>query len=85
VIIAVSDTGRGMDPEMRARILQPFVCGDEGQGWGLGLAIVARLVRLFEGSLAIESTPGQGTTIMVRLPAAERGDTTEPSRLVASA
>jgi len=85
VIIAVSDTGRGMDPEMRARILQPFVCGDEGQGWGLGLAIVARLVRLFEGSLTIESTPGQGTTIMVRLPAAKRADATERPRLVASA
>ena len=85
VIIAVSDTGRGMDPEMRARILEPFVCGDEGQGWGLGLAIVARLVRLFAGSLTIESTPGQGTTIMVRLPAAERDEVSEAPRLVVSA
>lgn len=68
--IAVSDTGRGMDPELCARVLEPFVCGDEGRGWGLGLAIVARLIDVFAGSLAIDSVAGQGTTVTICLPAA---------------
>jgi PAS domain S-box-containing protein len=71
VTIAVSDTGRGMDQALRERVLEPFVCGDEGKGWGLGLAIVARLVRAFDGSLAIDSTAGEGTTVTVQLPAAD--------------
>jgi PAS domain S-box-containing protein len=70
VAITIRDTGCGMTPELRERALEPFVCGDERKGWGLGLAIVARLVRVFDGSLAIESTPAASTTIVVRLPAA---------------
>ncbi len=73
VRIAVSDTGRGMSPELREHVLEPFVCGDEGRGWGLGLAIVARLIDAFTGWLEIESAPGQGTTVTVLLPAESGG------------
>jgi signal transduction histidine kinase len=90
VAIAVRDTGSGIAPELRDRILEPFVCGDEGKGWGLGLAIVTRLVRAFGGTLAIDSAPGQGTTVVVRLPAAEGAGAhdvadTPPARVAASA
>jgi len=85
VAIAVQDTGRGITPELRERILEPFVCGDEGKGWGLGLAIVARLVRVFAGSLAIDSMPGTGTTITIRLPAADEVPTSETPPLPAAA
>ncbi len=85
VRIVVCDTGRGMAPELRERALEPFVCGDEGRGWGLGLAIVARLVELFDGSLAIDSAPGRGTTVAVCLPAAEDGVEDPVARVAASA
>lgn len=85
IAIAVRDTGRGMTPELRDRALEPFMCGDEGRGWGLGLAIVARLVRAFDGSLAIESAPDVGTTVVLRLPAAAAEEPAPAEPLSASA
>jgi len=75
VRIAVQDTGPGMAPALLARAREPFVRGEvEGAGTGLGLAIVARLTALLGGSLAIDSKPGEGTTVEVRLPADPRSD-----------
>ena len=71
VRVSVIDTGPGMDPSLGDRALEPFVRGPEGpMGSGLGLAIVARLLPLLGGRLSIESAPGQGTGVHVRLPAA---------------
>ena len=71
VRVSVIDTGPGMDPSLGDRALEPFVRGTEGpMGSGLGLAIVARLLPLLGGRLSIESAPGQGTGVHVRLPAA---------------
>ncbi|HLY36875.1 MAG TPA: ATP-binding protein [Candidatus Binatia bacterium] len=50
--------------------MEPFVRGDESTGSGLGLAIVARLLPLLGGRLSIDSEPGRGTQVRVRLPAA---------------
>jgi signal transduction histidine kinase len=67
----VEDTGPGMDAALRERALEPFVRGEEGPvGSGLGLAIVARLLPLLHGRLSIASTPGRGTAVEVKLPAA---------------
>jgi signal transduction histidine kinase len=71
VRVSVEDTGPGMDAALRERAFEPFVRGEEGPvGSGLGLAIVARLLPLLHGRLSIASTPGRGTAVEVKLPAA---------------
>lgn len=81
VSLAVSDTGRGMPPEVVAKIFEPFfTTKGEGQGTGIGLATVARIVKAHGGCLRVESEPGAGTTFEVLLP---RAAATEP--VVASA
>jgi signal transduction histidine kinase len=69
--VSVEDTGPGMDAALAARALEPFVHGpEEHAGSGLGLAIVARLLQLLGGRVDIDSAPGRGTRVDVRLPAA---------------
>jgi signal transduction histidine kinase/ligand-binding sensor domain-containing protein/CheY-like chemotaxis protein len=68
--LVVSDTGRGMSPEIQAKVLDPFF-STKGAGHGLGLAIVHGIVRSLRGSIHIASEPGYGTTFQVMLPCAE--------------
>jgi K+-sensing histidine kinase KdpD len=69
VRVAVEDTGPGIAPAIRDRVLKPFVRGAvDGAGTGLGLAIVSRLLDAMHGAIAIESEPGRGTRVEVRLP-----------------
>lgn len=69
VEISVSDTGRGMTAAELARCREPFyTTKPAGQGTGLGLAVASDLVERAGGELLIESTPGEGTTVRVRLP-----------------
>lgn len=68
----VRDSGPGMDEATLARLFQPFVQADAGisrrhGGSGLGLAIARRLVELMHGTIAVDSRPGQGTTMRVTL------------------
>ncbi len=69
VTLAVDDTGRGMTTEERDGLFQPFRSSFE-KGTGLGLAIVHRIVTDYGGRIDVESSPGTGTTMAVRLPAA---------------
>ena len=72
VSLAISDTGTGMPPEVRAKIFEPFFTTQgEGKGTGIGLATVLRIVKAHDGFLQVESEPGQGTTFEVFLPRAE--------------
>ncbi len=68
--LSLRDEGEGMPPSALARLGEPFfTTKPEGQGTGLGLAMVAAFVRGTGGALAAESTPGQGTTIHLIVPA----------------
>ena len=72
-IIRVSDTGCGFDTETRAKIFEPFYTTKQpGTGTGLGLPIVASIVEQHGGHLGVESTPGQGSSFSIFLPAASR-------------
>ncbi len=70
VSLVVSDNGCGMDVETRARLFEPFFTTKKlGQGTGLGLATVERIVREAGGTIEVESGPGRGTSIAVFFPA----------------
>ncbi|MFN7981505.1 MAG: ATP-binding protein [Vicinamibacterales bacterium] len=68
VVMTVSDEGIGIAPDDIDGLFQPFQ-GSFAKGSGLGLAIVHRIVTDYRGEIRIDSTPGQGTTVSVRLPA----------------
>jgi PAS domain S-box-containing protein len=69
VTIEVSDTGKGIPPAIRERIFDPFfTTKPPGKGTGLGLSISYGIIRDHGGDIAVDSTPGKGTTCTVKIP-----------------
>jgi len=69
IVVAISDTGKGIAPENLTRIFEPFFTTKEvGKGTGLGLSISYDIIKKHGGVITAESTVGAGTTFTVRLP-----------------
>jgi PAS domain S-box-containing protein len=69
VVIAVSDTGSGISPDILDHVFEPFfTTKPEGQGTGLGLSMVYGFVKQSGGHIKLYSEPGQGTTVRLYLP-----------------
>jgi len=69
VRVEVTDTGRGIAPDVLKRIFDPFFTTKQAEGTGLGLSISQRLVSRADGEISASSTPGQGSRFTVTLPA----------------
>jgi signal transduction histidine kinase len=73
--VAISDNGRGMTPEVQARIFDPgFTTKKPDLGTGLGLSICLKIIQNHNGRIDVESTPGHGSTFTIVLPVVQQAE-----------
>ncbi len=79
VVVAIGDTGTGMEPEVAAKAFDPFfTTKDIGKGTGLGLSMVYGFIKQSNGYVKIFTEPGHGTVVKLYLPVAEGPGTAAP-------
>ena len=74
LILAVSDTGVGIEPAALPKIFRSFFTTKQKKGMGLGLSICERIIKIHRGRISVESALGKGTTFYLHFPLAEKGD-----------
>jgi signal transduction histidine kinase/CheY-like chemotaxis protein len=72
VTIGISDTGAGMTEEVRSKVFDPFFTTKGKAGMGLGLAVSYGIICRHEGTVEVESSVGQGTSFLIKLPATRK-------------
>ena len=73
--IILSDTGGGILEEDLSRVFDPFFTTKEaGRGTGLGLSVCQRIIQSFYGQILIESQAGNGSRVIIKLPAEAKGE-----------
>ena len=83
VAIEVSDSGHGMDEEVRERLFDPFFTTKAGSGSGLGLSSVYGFVKQSGGDIRLRSAPGEGSSFTLLLPQAQAASAPEPAHRAA--
>ncbi len=68
-VLRISDTGKGVSPEIMPRLFEPFVTHGKAHGTGLGLAIAKSVIEAHAGRISISSVHGRGATVDIRVPA----------------
>lgn len=75
VLVRVADTGQGIPEDIRPRVFEPFfTTKPPGKGTGLGLSICYGIISEWGGHISLDSAPGQGTEVVLTLPALAAGD-----------
>lgn len=72
VVVTVTDTGMGMDQEVKKRAFDPFFTTKGVQGIGLGLSVAYGIIIRHQGTIDFESQPGEGTTFIIKLPISKK-------------